>query len=134
MNRDKQIEEMAKAMCVDGMPNGNCDLTDAPCDLECVYGYCAERLYDKGYRKHTDRFLLKENGELIPLLPKQSEGEWEEPHFVIEIIPLSDENYWNKLNEKKDEANNPYRCSVCKERTKTKTKYCPHCGAKMKNI
>ena len=48
---NKQIEEMAKAMCINGMPNGNCVLDDDPCSLECVYGYCAERLYNAGYRK-----------------------------------------------------------------------------------
>ncbi len=63
---------------------------------------------------------------------KQIEGEWEEPPFIVEIIASSDENYWDKLDEKKYEANNPYRCGVCKGRTKTKTKFCPNCGAKMK--
>lgn len=57
MSREKQIEEMAKAMCGNGMSNGNCVMDDEPCNLECVYGYCAERLHAKDYRK-------------------QSEGEW----------------------------------------------------------
>lgn len=51
MSSEKQIEEMAKAMCRNAMPNGNCATDDEPCALECVYGYCAERLYCKGYRK-----------------------------------------------------------------------------------
>jgi hypothetical protein len=59
MSKEKQIEEMAKAMCRNGMSNGNCAMDDDPCALECVYGCCAESLYNAGYRK-------------------QSEGEW---HF-----------------------------------------------------
>ena len=50
MSREK-IDEMAKAMCGNGMSNGNCAIDDEPCELECVYGCCAERLYSKGYRK-----------------------------------------------------------------------------------
>lgn len=57
MSKEKQIAEMAKAMCGNGMPNGNCATDDEPCHLECVYGCCAERLYAAGYRR-------------------QSEGEW----------------------------------------------------------
>ena len=64
MNIEKQIEEIAKAMCGNCMANGNCATDDEPCGLECVYGYCAERLYCKGYRK-------------------QSEGEWERKRWII---------------------------------------------------
>lgn len=49
----EQIEEMAKAMCGNGMANGNCVMDNDPCNLECVYGICAERLYAKGYRKQS---------------------------------------------------------------------------------
>ena len=57
MSREKQIEKMARKMCRNYQPNGNCVADYDPCDLECVYGYCAERIYCAGYRK-------------------QSEGEW----------------------------------------------------------
>ena len=57
MDEKKQIEEMAHDMCGNFMSNGNCATDDEPCNLECVYGWCVERLYCKGYRK-------------------QSEGEW----------------------------------------------------------
>ena len=50
----EQIEKMAKAMCGNGMSNGNCAIDDEPCYLECVYGSCAERLYCKGYRKQSE--------------------------------------------------------------------------------
>lgn len=48
---EKQIKEMAREMCGNGMPNGNCATDDEPCGLECFYGFCAERLYCKDYRK-----------------------------------------------------------------------------------
>jgi hypothetical protein len=54
MSKEKQIEEMARAMCGNGMPDGNCAADDEPCYLECVYGACAERLYAKGYRKQSE--------------------------------------------------------------------------------
>lgn len=53
----EQIEEMAKAMCGNGMPNGNCAIDDEPCYLECVYGCCAEKLYAKGYRKQSENTI-----------------------------------------------------------------------------
>ena len=58
MSQEKQIEEMARKMCRNYQPNGNCASDGDPCGLECIYGYCAERIYCAGYRK-------------------QSEGEWE---------------------------------------------------------
>ena len=105
MEKQKQIEEIK-------------DWIDSMYGCDCAYYgvdglMIAEGLYNAGYRK-------------------QSEGEWEEPPLVVEIIPLSDENCWDKLSEKKYEANNPYRCGVCKGRTKTKTNFCPNCGAQMK--
>lgn len=54
MNRDKQIEEMARKMCRNYKQDGNCASDDEPCALECVYGYCAERIYCAGYRKASE--------------------------------------------------------------------------------
>ena len=51
MSKEKQIEEMARKMCRNYESNGNCASDDDPCGLECVYGYCAERIYCAGYRK-----------------------------------------------------------------------------------
>jgi hypothetical protein len=51
MSKEKQIKEMAQAMCGNGTSRGECVMDDEPCSLECVYGSCAERLYGKGYRK-----------------------------------------------------------------------------------
>ncbi len=59
MSSEKQIEEMARAMCRNYKGNGVCNADESLCYLECVYGYCAERAYCAGYRK-------------------QSEGEWNE--------------------------------------------------------
>ena len=51
MSKKKQIEEMAFDMCGNGMSKKYCATDDEPCNLECVYGCCAERLYNAGYRK-----------------------------------------------------------------------------------
>ena len=45
------IEEIARTMCRNYMPNGNCAADYEPCGLECVYGYCAERVYCANYSK-----------------------------------------------------------------------------------
>jgi hypothetical protein len=72
MSEQKQIEEMAKDIAEAINHNSAVDVIRR--GLICVNSEGVTReLYDEGYRKHTDRFLLKENGELIPLLPKQSE-------------------------------------------------------------
>lgn len=102
LNKEKQIEEMVKAMCGNSMSNGNCATDDEPCYLECVYGCCAEKLYAKGYRK-------------------QREGEWHYPPYAP----------FGGIYEMK-------RCSVCGykpdiDSENPYTKFCPNCGAKMKN-
>lgn len=106
----KQIEEMARFMCDNYEGEGNCG-DGNKCDFDCWAYREAKHLYNAGYRKHTDRFLLKENGELIPLSPKQiiCEGEWIENRRV---------------------CSQPY-CSVCGA-IGNKGNYCSHCGAKMK--
>lgn len=48
---EKQIEEMAKTMCKLSPSNGSCVTDTRGCHLECVYGVCAQRLYNAGYRK-----------------------------------------------------------------------------------
>lgn len=78
MSREK-IEEMAKAMCGNGMANGNCAMDDEPCNLECVYGCCAERLYAAGYRKQDEAFSR----------PHENGGEW---ISVEERLPQIDKN------------------------------------------
>ena len=115
MSKEKQIEEMAKILC--GMKNG-CDgcMFDK---AHCIERNDAEAIYNAGYRKHTDGFLLKENGEIIPLLPKQSEGEWTN-----------------------DNGRTLYKCSVCGHTCPYDAQaddisywtcnYCPNCGAKMR--
>ena len=63
MNKEKQIEEMARKMCRNYKQDGNCASDDEPCGLECIYGYCAERIYCAGYRKQSE-------GEWISLEPE----------------------------------------------------------------
>ena len=50
----KQIKEMALGICKNVMPNGNCHKDNMPCDFDCVYGVCAQRLYNAGYRKQGE--------------------------------------------------------------------------------
>ena len=72
----EQIEEMIEIVkpFVSGLAceeeSGSCELTDC---RSCNARNLSNNLYNKGWRKQSDRFLLKENGEIIPLLPKQSE-------------------------------------------------------------
>jgi hypothetical protein len=54
MSKEKQIEEMAKAMCRSCKPNGNCELDDKPCNTECIHSCRAEILYAAGYRKQSE--------------------------------------------------------------------------------
>ena len=49
MNKDKQIEEMAKDMCWEGADCSKCEGL-LPCDKK----YYVQRLVDKGYRKASD--------------------------------------------------------------------------------
>lgn len=102
MSKEKQIEEMAKAMCGNGISNGNCVMDDEPCNLECVYGCCAEKLYAKGYRK-------------------QSEGEWntvvDNKCDIVTECSVCKKHFWFM---KKGQLNID------------RMPFCPKCGAKMK--
>lgn len=54
MNRDKQIEEMAKDVCPLIEEYGNCEKCDAELDIEddpCIYKCMAKLFASKGYRK-----------------------------------------------------------------------------------
>lgn len=59
MSRDKKIEEMAKAMCLDCAK-------DSPCSLAQVGGMCnsarkqATALYNAGYRKQSEWISVEE--------------------------------------------------------------------------
>lgn len=68
MTKEKQIIEIKE--CIDAVYGADCAYFG-------VDGFAvATKIYNAGYRKHTDVFLLKENGEITPLFSKQSEGEW----------------------------------------------------------
>ena len=54
MNRDKQIEEMAKDICECFNENGTCYQDDKPCDCRCDSFTDAQYLYEKGYRKASE--------------------------------------------------------------------------------
>ena len=75
MRKEKQIEEMARKMCRNYQQNGSCAADDDTCQLECIYGYCAESIYCAGYRKQEwipanepPKEYRDEYGELIPFL------------------------------------------------------------------
>lgn len=92
-----------------------CSLAEQFCGETSCNACLTNFLYNAGYRKHTDRFLVKENGEIIPLLPKQSEGEW--------ISQADGTHYCSNCGH---DATFTYDgmeiCGVA----------CPFCGAKMK--
>jgi hypothetical protein len=113
MSKEKQIEEMLADIIKieDRFVNEKLPVRE-------IEKYLAKALIvDEGYRKHTDGFLLKENGEIIPLVPKQSDvcGEWEKRVWIVF-----------------DSEKIGYRCSECNTTWDTPTLYCPNCGAKMK--
>ena len=53
MERDKQIEEMARDMC-EYYYEGTCYQDKKPCDVKCEIMTEATYLYAKGYRKASD--------------------------------------------------------------------------------
>lgn len=65
MNREKQIEEMLNEICV------NCNYLlvceDEHLKQVCRYAKVVKVLYDAGYRKQSDKFLIKENGDVVNL-------------------------------------------------------------------
>lgn len=109
IDKEKQIEEIAKYLCKSYSPY--CSMCP-----DCYAEEEATALYNAGYRKHTDRFLAKENGEIIPLLPKQSEGHWIE----------NEDDFWVMCSECGTEFLDDQIGIV------NTYNYCPFCGAKMK--
>lgn len=106
MNKEKQIEEMAKALTkyektlCDRLPKDKCLLTSAiHAQVSCDYCKIAEFLYEQGYRK-------------------QSEGEWVEKYQILSYV--------------EDDVDVYYECSVCGCNSHGQSPYCPNCGAKMK--
>lgn len=132
IEEEKQIEEMARVAYASieatDMSYFGIGIDEVQCNAEAHS--VAQELYKAGYRKHTNRFLLKTNGELIPLLPKQSEGEW--------IVDAWDGEEWVILPYIKTQHTDPF-CSECygcalhnDEGEEIASAFCPHCGAKMK--
>lgn len=68
MSGEKQIEDMVKDLCEIHCKGFKCEV----CDMACEYRMLAEALYNIGYRKQSEKYLVKENGDIIPL-SKQSE-------------------------------------------------------------
>lgn len=53
MNKDKQIEEMARTMC-NCYDSGYCKMHGNSCDLKCISGFNALGLYTADYRKDSE--------------------------------------------------------------------------------
>ena len=105
MSREKQIEEMAKALTAyekklcDRLPKDQCLLTSAiHAQVSCDYCKIAEFLYNAGYRK-------------------QSEGEWQ---FLDGDLGY-DEYRCSACGE-----------NIIFFEEEDKYAFCPNCGAKMK--
>ena len=66
MDKEKQIEEMAKTMC-NCYDSGNCKMHGHLCDLKCISGFNALGLYNAGYRKASEvaREIFEEFGKYI---------------------------------------------------------------------
>lgn len=107
MTREQMIDKMARMLCYQ-QDVGNC--TECYRYNSCLYRLTAKEIYNAGFRK-------------------QSEGEW---------VPVSCEPYGNGLSEE-----TWYKCSLCGKYAlgwcddeyyadPQKTKYCPHCGARIR--
>lgn len=104
MDKEKQIEEIAKAMCKN---YGNCNrcIAFVTCDVKSF----ALRLHEKGYRK-------------------ERQGEWVDRYgnkydnHIYDCSLCNKEALWNIVA---DELLSPKTIQVLSD-------YCPNCGAKMK--
>jgi hypothetical protein len=101
IEQEKQIEEMARILC------GEKEQSCAECEMcyHCEFWCECSVLYHAGYRKHTNRFLAKENGEIIPLLPKQSEWISVEDRLPTEgqnVLCYENGNYYIAFYENMD--------------------------------
>lgn len=104
MTKEKQIEEMSA------------EIREAVNGCSSYWsGLIANALYEAGYRKQRERYLLKENGD-ITLLPRQSEGEW-----IKELIYSRNNDDFFR-----------YTCSKCGRDYEEQANFCPNCGSKMK--
>lgn len=54
MNKEKQIEEMAKVLCEDYGECKKCTLSNPECENPCMISEDCERLYNAGYRKRSE--------------------------------------------------------------------------------
>ena len=53
MDKEKQIEEMARIVC-DNYNNGGCEIDGYVCNYRCSHYVDCERLYNAGYRKESE--------------------------------------------------------------------------------
>ena len=84
LNKEKQIEEMAKDMC-EYYYEGTCYQDKKPCDCKCDIFTDAQYLYAKGYRKASDvaeeifaeiEEEIRSSVEVITTIKDEEEGGW----------------------------------------------------------
>lgn len=88
MSREKQIEEMARKMCRNYQQDGNCASDYEPCNLECVYGYCAERIYCAGYRKQSENNieLPCKIGDTVYIIDEADDESGEDYVLAVKVL------------------------------------------------
>lgn len=112
MDKQKQIEEMAKIICKDGANNGDCD----KCGFhrQCSKFKVAEKLYNAGYRKADD--LLKELQSMKSdfakdMLEIKETYEKEVVDLVNEVRKETAEKFAERLKARLDISVNGYSTS-----------------------
>ncbi len=91
MNKEKQIEEMAKDICPLINEYGNCKKCDAELDIEdelCIYKIMAKAFYNADYRKASEIFEEIEN---------VINNELQNNYKVLPQFEFSNE-LWNKMS------------------------------------
>lgn len=105
MNKEQQIEEMARDICECYNNDGTCWQDGKPCDFRCESMTDAQYLYEKGYRK-------------------QSEGEWLILKYERFTCSKCDYDFWHGYTSRRAAKQLLADCPTLN--------YCPNCGARMK--
>ncbi len=86
--RIKEIETIAKTLCAD-FQTEKC--YECPANKHCEVGLDSCVIYDAGYRKQNEKYLVKENGDIEPL-NKQSE--------YVTDIHVGNKSEWISVDER----------------------------------
>ena len=87
LNKENQIEEMAKVLCEDYGECKKCTLSNPKCENPCMIREDCERLYNQGYRKTSE--IAREIFEDLELkAPFFCENQIAYEHFYEELAEL----------------------------------------------